>query len=102
MHVIEPFLPDLVLTADHSAADTDTEIQALYLVQRYIAAFLRGEMSLDDLNEALFEFGIDPNDYWGTVEESVEAVIESGQRLEDIDLILPWSNQNDEALCLIL
>jgi hypothetical protein len=89
MHVVEPFLPDLLITQDHNASDIAAEIKALAIVQRMIEGFLKGDVALADLDECMYEYGIDPNEYWGTVEESVDAVIQSEQALDDIDLILP-------------
>jgi hypothetical protein len=97
MHVIEPFLPDLLITPDHNTNDIEAEIKALALVQRMIEAFLRGEVSLDDLDQCMYEYGIDPNEYWGTVEESVDAIVESGTALDSVDLILPDLYAIDEA-----
>jgi hypothetical protein len=88
MDFIEPFLPDLLLTQDHNASDIDVEIKALSIVQRMIEGFLKGEVLLENLDECLFEFGVDPDEYWGVVEQSVDAVIEQQRPIENIDIIL--------------
>jgi hypothetical protein len=99
MHVLEPFLPDLLITPDHNTNDIDAEIKALFVVQRMIEGFLKGTVSIDDLNQCMYEFGIDPNEYWGTVEDCVDAVVNSGQALDDVDLILLGTDGGD-PLCL--
>lgn len=93
MDFIEPFLPDLLLTLDHNVSDIDAEIKALSIVQRMIEGFLKGTVSLDDLDECLFEFEVDPNEYWEVVEGSVDAVIEQQRPIENFELILlsPYS-----------
>ncbi|PSB16052.1 hypothetical protein C7B65_22775 [Phormidesmis priestleyi ULC007] len=88
MHVLEPFLPDLNLTPDHSLSDIEAECKALSQVQRMTSDFLRGELDLDTLDDCLFGYGVDPNEYWGIVEDNVDAVIESGTALEDQHLIV--------------
>jgi hypothetical protein len=88
MDFIEPFLPDLLRTPDHNASDIDAEIKALSIVQSMTEGFLKGTVPLADLDECLFEFGVDPDEYWGVVEASVDAVIEQARPIENIDLIL--------------
>jgi hypothetical protein len=88
MDFIEPFLPDLLLTPDHKPSDIDAEIKALSIVQRMTEGFLKGTVPLEDLDECLFEFGVDPNEYWGVVEDSVDTVIEQERPIENFEFIL--------------
>jgi hypothetical protein len=42
MDALEPFLPDLNITVDHSEADIQAEIETHLIVQRYTKQFLKG------------------------------------------------------------
>lgn len=88
MHVLEPFLPDLNLTPDHSLSDIEAECKALSQVQHLTERFLRGETDLDTLNDCLFFYGVEPREYWGIVEANVDAVIEAETVLEEQQLIV--------------
>lgn len=88
MDFVEPFLPDLGLTKDHDAVDIEAEIRALSVVQKMIEGFLMGTVSLSDLDECLFEFGVDPDEYWGVVVESVDKVVASASEIENAEIIL--------------
>lgn len=89
MHYLEPFLPDLSITPDHDATDTEQEIQVLTLIQGRIEGFLKGDLNLDDLDQCLAQFGIDPFDYWDAVTDNVDAVIDREEPLEDVDALAP-------------
>jgi hypothetical protein len=88
MHILEPFLPDLDLSPDHNAADIAAEFKALSIFQKKLESFLRGEMDIDSFNDFLESFGITPFEYWGIVEDNTEAVLDRGEIIEDVDLIL--------------
>lgn len=89
MHILEPFLPDLDLSPDHNAADIAAEFKLLSIFQTRLESFLRGDMDIDSFNDFLESQGIDPLEYWGIVEDNVEAVTDRGEVFEDVDLILP-------------
>lgn len=96
MQVLEPFLIDLNITPDHNSADIEDEIKHLSQFQRMLEGFLRGEVDVGTFNDFLEYCGVDPCEYWGIVDDNVEAVTNRGEVLEDIDLILPgtteWAN----------
>lgn len=89
MHVLEPFLIDLNLTPDHNSSDIKAEIDALFLVQRITEQFLKGNVSIDVLDDCLAQFGVNPNEYWGIVEENVDAVIEQNTAPEHSFILIP-------------
>lgn len=88
MHVLEPLLPDLLITPDHSSSDIEAECKALAIVQRNLKKFLQGEIDLETFDGCLESYGIDPHDYWGIVDENIDAVIEGETVLEHPDLIV--------------
>lgn len=89
MHYLEPFLPDLSITPDHDATDTAQEIQVLGIIQGRIEGFLKGNLVLDDLDQCLAQFGINPFDYWDIVADNIDAVIDREETLEDVDTLAP-------------
>lgn len=93
MHVLEPFSLDLALTPDHNLNDIEAEIDAHFTIQRLTEKFLKGDAAIDDLEDCLAQFGVNPHEYWGIVEENIDAVVNEGTVLEDADtlLILPYS-----------
>ena len=97
MHVLEPFLPDVFQTPDHSAADLEQEIKIHYLIQRNLEKFLKGEIDEATFNDCLAQFGINPLEYWDICDENIDALIEEGTTLERTELILPgtpeWADQ---------
>lgn len=96
MNVLEPFLIDLDISPDHNSADVASEFKALSIFQTRLESFLRGDMDIESFNDFLESYGINPLEYWGIVEENVDAVIDRGEVIEDIHLILPgtpeWEN----------
>ncbi|BAS54926.1 hypothetical protein NIES2135_58090 [Leptolyngbya boryana NIES-2135] len=88
MHVLEPFLLDLGLTPDHNKSDIAAEIDAHFTIQRLTEKFLKGDVTIDELEDCLAQFGVEPGEYWGIVDENIDAVIEQGTALEDADTIL--------------
>lgn len=88
MDVLEPFLPDLLITPDHSLSDIKAECKALAIVQRMLEKFLQGVVTLDEFDACLEGYGIYPPDYWGVVEENVEAVVQAETALDHHELIL--------------
>lgn len=90
MHVLEPFLPDILKTPDHSDADLDAEFKAHKLVQQHLKGFLRGEVDLDTFENVLEFTGICPIEYWDVVEENVDAIVNSDrvEEMEEVDLLL--------------
>lgn len=88
MHVLEPFLTDLGLTPDHNRADIQAEIDAHFIIQRLTEKFLKGEATIDELEDCLAQFGVEPGEYWGIVDENIDAVIEQGTALEDAESLI--------------
>lgn len=93
MHVLEPFLPDVYRTPDHSESDLEAEFAAHSLLQRGLTGFLSGELDLDTYCDILESVGIDPIEYWEVVSDNVDAICDSGQapELEEFEsyLLLP-------------
>lgn len=91
MHVLEPFLPDVFQTPDHTASDLEVEIAIHYTIQRQLEAFLKGGNggTLLAFNDCLAQYGIDPIEYWDIVSENIDTLIEKGTALEQTKLILP-------------
>ena len=96
MHILEPFLPDLDISPDHNSADVAVEFKMLSIFQTRLESFLRGDMDIDSFNDFLENYGIDPLEYWGIVEDNTEAVTDRGELFEGVELILPgtieWNN----------
>ncbi|MCY6492197.1 hypothetical protein [Leptolyngbya sp. GGD] len=88
MHVLEPFLLDLGLTPDHNKSDIATEIDAHFTIQRLTEKFLKGDATIDELEDCLAQFGVEPGEYWGIVDDNIDAVIDQGTALEDADTII--------------
>ncbi|MBN8559951.1 MAG: hypothetical protein J0L70_05470 [Leptolyngbya sp. UWPOB_LEPTO1] len=88
MHVLEPFLLDLGLTPDHNKSDIAAEIDAHFTIQRLTEKFLKGDATIDELEDCLAQFGVEPDEYWGIVDENIGAVIDQGTALEDADTII--------------
>ena len=88
MHVLEPFLLDLGLTPDHNKSDIAAEIDAHFTIQRLTEKFLKGDATIDELEDCLAQFGVEPGEYWGIVDENIGAVIDQGTVLEDADTII--------------
>lgn len=90
MHVLEPFLPDILRTPDHSDSDLAAEFAAHSLVQKYLKMFLRGETDLDTFENVLESTGICPIEYWDVVEDNVDAIVGSdrAEELEETDIVL--------------
>lgn len=88
MHVLEPLLRDLLLTPDHNLGDIKAEISIHFTIQRITERFLRGETTIDELEDCLAQFGVNPHEYWGIVEDNIDAVIEQEVVLEDADTLI--------------
>lgn len=88
MHVLEPFLTDLGLTPDHDNHDIEAEINAHFTIQRLTERFLKGDAAIDELEDCLAQFGVNPHEYWGIIDHNIDAVIEGGTVLEDVDTVL--------------
>lgn len=88
MQVLEPFLLDLGLTPDHDRSDIEAEINAHFTIQRLTEKFLKGEAAIDELEDCLAQFGVEPGEYWGVVEDNIDAVIEQGAALEDSESLI--------------
>jgi hypothetical protein len=82
MHALEPFLPDILHTPDHSDADLAREFEALSLVQTHLRGFLLGTVDLDSFENVLEFTGICPIEYWDVVEENVDAIVEERINVE--------------------
>ncbi|MGG6266303.1 hypothetical protein ACQ4M3_08855 [Leptolyngbya sp. AN03gr2] len=88
MHVLEPLLTDLALTPDHNLADIEAEINAHFTIQRLTERFMRGDATIDELEDCLAQFGVNPHEYWGIVEDNIDAVIDQQVVLEDADTLI--------------
>lgn len=82
MDVLEPFLLDLDITPDHNSDDIKREIEALATVNRLTEQFLKGQCTIDELDDCIAQYGVNPNEYWGIVEENIESVIQQNTALE--------------------
>jgi hypothetical protein len=91
MHFLEPFLPDILKTPDHSEADLAAEFESHSLVQKHLKGFLTGEVDLDTFENVLEFTGICPIEYWDIVEDNVDAIVDSDliEQIEEFQILLP-------------
>lgn len=89
---LEPFLVGLELTPDHTLSDIRSEAKPYLALSELTNKFLKGQCSLEEFEDALAGYGIDPYEYWDEVEDNVDHIIKNDVAVEHAEFLLVDQN----------
>jgi hypothetical protein len=88
MDALTPFLVGCEITPDHALSDIRSEAATYIPLSKLTNRFLKGWVSLEEFEAALFDYGIDPDEYGMIVESNVDAIIRDNAPIEHSEFLL--------------